>query len=206
MGSVVSTVADGAGSALGTLISAPIKTIFGGSCENICVGTWDIFCFIEHFCISNLVKVAMVSLLIYILMLFFYLLYQIGIVQCIGRSICKMTWACCETYWFAVEDISCFLWHKLRNAKRVYHRRRDLEAAYSSSDDEEEDDDDSVNNYESLRVAISKKRPLKDRRKNRIRSSLKPRNHWSGSWSKHSRKHADWKTKVGRSYERAYRY
>ncbi|CAN6481875.1 unnamed protein product [Victoria cruziana] len=205
MGGVVSTVADRTGSALGTLVSAPIKTIFGGSCVNICVGTWDIFCFLEHFCISSLVKVAMVSLLIYILMLFFYLLYQIGIVQCIGRSICKMTWASCEACWFAVQDISCFLWHKLWNVKRVYRRRRDLEAAYSSSD-EEEDDDDSVNNYESLRVAISKKRPLKDRRKNRIRSSLRPRKHRPGSWSKHARKHANWKTRVSRSYEASHRH
>ncbi|KAK9232788.1 hypothetical protein WN943_023036 [Citrus x changshan-huyou] len=53
------------------------------------------------------------------------------------ESLCKMCWAACETYWYALEDITCFLWHKLLNTKRRNRRRRirDAEWGYSSSSD-----------------------------------------------------------------------
>ena len=73
-------------------------------------------------------------------MLFFYLLFQLGIFQCIGRSLCKMCYAACDTYWSALKYITCFLWYKLKNTKRVSRRRRrrrrrleDLEARHYSS-------------------------------------------------------------------------
>ncbi|KAK9229932.1 hypothetical protein WN944_022898 [Citrus x changshan-huyou] len=70
-------------------------------------------------------------------LLFCYLLFKLGICQCIVRSLCKMCWAACETYWYALEDITCFLWHKLLNTKRRNRRRRirDAEWGYSSSSD-----------------------------------------------------------------------
>lgn len=141
MGTVVSKAADGVGAFLGNAFSAPFKSMFGGSCEGICSGTWDVMCFIEHFCVSNLIKLLMVLVLCYITLLFFYLLFKVGMLQCIGRSLCKMCWAACETYFFALEDITCFLWHKLKNTKRVYRgqkrlrRRRYPEIAGSSSSD-----------------------------------------------------------------------
>ncbi|XP_064935081.1 uncharacterized protein LOC103994485 isoform X2 [Musa acuminata AAA Group] len=66
MGSVISKAANGVGTALGNAFVAPVKTIFGASCEGICSGTWDITCFIEHLCISNLLRLLMVSVLAYI--------------------------------------------------------------------------------------------------------------------------------------------
>ncbi|KAI9159946.1 hypothetical protein LWI28_003633 [Acer negundo] len=46
-----------------------------------------------------------------------------------------MCWAACETYWYALQDITCFLWHKIKNTKRRNRRRiRDVESGYSSSD------------------------------------------------------------------------
>lgn len=145
MGSAISKAANAIGALLGNAFIAPFKTIFGGSCEGICSGTWDITCFIEHLCISNLIKLLMVSGLCYITLMFMYLLFKVGIFQCIGRSLCKMGWAACETYWYALEDISCFLWHKLKNTKRVNHRKRfqDVEVGYSSS----EESDSSLDNY-----------------------------------------------------------
>ncbi|XP_077249618.1 uncharacterized protein LOC143889324 isoform X2 [Tasmannia lanceolata] len=138
--------------------------------------TWDIICFIEHLCVSNLVKLLMVLGLSYITLLFIYLLFKVGIIQCIGRSLCKMTWAACQAYWFALEDISCFLWHKLKNVKRVNRRRhfRDVEEGYSSS----EDDDRSLESYGSLR-AFRRQRSVRERRKDRIRRSLYPVRHRS---------------------------
>ena len=48
-----------------------------------------------------------------------------------------MCCAACEAYWFALEDITCFLWHKLKNTKRIYrwpcHHLQDIEQAYTSS-------------------------------------------------------------------------
>lgn len=66
MGSAISKAANAIGALLGNAFIAPFKTIFGGSCEGICSGTWDITCFIEHLCISNLIKLLMVSGLCYI--------------------------------------------------------------------------------------------------------------------------------------------
>ncbi|XP_007023636.2 PREDICTED: uncharacterized protein LOC18595564 [Theobroma cacao] len=145
MGTVVSKAANGIGGVLGNVLAAPLKSVFGGSCEGICSGPWDAICFIEHLCVSNLVKLLMILGLCFIILMFLYLLLKLGICQCIIRSLCKICWAGCETYWFALEDATCFLWHKLKNTKRVnrYHRRRrfqDIEVGISSSSDNDYSD------------------------------------------------------------------
>ncbi|XP_042488212.1 uncharacterized protein LOC122068425 [Macadamia integrifolia] len=194
MGTAISRAANGIGGFLGSAFVAPFKTIFGGSCEGICAGTWDLTCFIQHLCVSNLVKLLMILGLIYITLMFMYLLFKVGIIQCIGRSLFKMCWAACETYWFALKDISCFLWHKLKNTKRVYRRRRhrhfpDVEEGYSSIDGNE-----SSNNYKSL--SISRKRSVRERRKDRVKMSLYPvRRRSKYRYMNRSRHHGvQWKT------------
>jgi hypothetical protein len=116
-------------------------------------------------------------------LLFFYLLFKLGICQCIGRSLCKMCWAACETYWFALEDITCFLWHKLKNTKRINRRRRhhyqDVELGYSSSDESDFSD-----NYHHLNVS-RKRKSVRERRKDRLQRSLYP----SSRHSSHSHNH-----------------
>ncbi|KAK7837947.1 hypothetical protein CFP56_020575, partial [Quercus suber] len=130
--------------------------------RGVCSGPWDVVCFIEHLCVSNLVKLLMILL---------------GICQCIGRSFCKMCWVACETYWFALEDITCFLWQKLKNTKRVNHQRRhrfqDVELGYSSSDESDFSD-----NYHHLNL-------VRERRKDQLRGSLYP----STRHSSHSHNH-----------------
>ncbi|XP_057968536.1 uncharacterized protein LOC131158007 isoform X3 [Malania oleifera] len=100
--------------------------------------------------------------------MFLYLLLKVGIIQCIGKSLCKMCWAACETYWFILEDITCFLWHKLTNVKRVNRRRRrrfqDIELGSSSSGESE-----SLDNFYSW-SADRKQKPV--RRKNQLQNSL----------------------------------
>ncbi|KAJ7952082.1 Protein HAPLESS 2 [Quillaja saponaria] len=137
MGAVISKAANGVGGVLGNAFVAPLKSIFGRSCEDVCSGPWDVVCFIEHLCVNNLVKLLMILVLCYITLLFVYLLFKVGICQCILRSLCKMCCAACEAYWFALENITCFLWHKLKNTKRVNRRHcyRDVELGYSSSDE-----------------------------------------------------------------------
>lgn len=101
-------------------------------------------------------------------LLVFYLMFQVGICQCIARSLCKMCWAACQTYWFLFEYITCFVWHKLKNTKRVNRRRRrrfrDVEVGCSS-------DGESV----SLEVDQSfNTRKLRRKRKDRVESSFYP--------------------------------
>ncbi|KAH0452471.1 hypothetical protein IEQ34_019770 [Dendrobium chrysotoxum] len=173
MGAVVSKAASGIVSVLGSAFVAPIKAIFGRSCEGICSGTWDLICFVEHLCIASLVRLFIVSVLTYIILLFFYLLFKVGIIQCIGRSFCKMTWAACEAYWTALEDISCFFWHKLKDTKRVYRGRfEDMEEEFSTTDTDPSED------YESIRVT-NRRKSVRDKRKDRLRRSLYPKSHSS---------------------------
>ncbi|KAL5825728.1 hypothetical protein ACOSQ3_021791 [Xanthoceras sorbifolium] len=134
MGSVISKAASSFGGVLGNAFTAPFKTIFSAACADVCAGPWDVICFVEHLCVFDLIKLLMILGLCYIILLFCYLLFKVGICQCIGRSLCKMYWAACKTYWYAVEDITCFLWHKIKNTKRRNRRRiRDVESGYSSS-------------------------------------------------------------------------
>lgn len=81
-------------------------------------------------------------------MFFVYLLFQVGILQCVCRNCFKMSCVTCKAYFNAMEEISCFLWYKLRNTKRVYrHRFADLEEGFSSSYS-----DDSSSESRSTRV------------------------------------------------------
>ncbi|TKY64712.1 hypothetical protein E2542_SST14610 [Spatholobus suberectus] len=172
MGSAISKGANGLGSVIGNAFSAPFKSIFGGSCEDICSGPWDVICFIEHLCFSSLVKLLMILALCYVSLLFLYLLFKLGICQCIGRNLCKMCWVVCEACWFALEDMSCCLWHKLINTKRVYRGRRrvrDVELGYRyrySSTDES----DASCNYKSQ--VGRKRKSLRKRRNDRSRRVL----------------------------------
>ncbi|KAJ4832261.1 hypothetical protein Tsubulata_012205 [Turnera subulata] len=101
---------------------------------------------------------------------------RLGICHCIAKSICKMCCAACETYWHALEDITCCLWHKLRNTKRVNRRRRrfrDVEEGYSSTSESEFSD-----YHHHISVGSSRKRKsIWQRRKDRSGSSRHHRHH-----------------------------
>lgn len=105
-------------------------------------------------------------------LLLFYILFKVGICQCIGRSLCKMCWAACEVYWFALEDITCFLWRKLINTNRINRRRRrhfqDIEQGCSSTSSDETDF--SPDHYRNLIHVNRKNYSFKRRRKERLNS------------------------------------
>ncbi|CAL5381774.1 unnamed protein product [Camellia sinensis] len=104
-------------------------------------------------------------------LMFFYLMFELGICQCIGRSLCKMCWAACETYWFALEDFTCFLCHKLKNVKQVNRRHRrqrrfhDVELGCSSSEESTSLDVDR---------SVIRRRKLIRKRKDRPESTFYP--------------------------------
>ncbi|KAF9605743.1 hypothetical protein IFM89_018139 [Coptis chinensis] len=159
MGSAVSKAANGIGSLIGNAFTAPIKTIFGGSCENMGHSLFHP----ESVCFKYREIGAA--------LMFSYLLLKLGLIQCIVRSLCKMGWAACETYCLAMEDITCFLWHKLKNTKRVHRGRRhlkDVEEGYSSTEGDE------LSSYYGGRNVIRRRRSTRERRKAWMWRSLHP--------------------------------
>ncbi|KOM41693.1 hypothetical protein LR48_Vigan04g189100 [Vigna angularis] len=66
MGNVIESLALGLGQAFGKLFSSPIEFLSGKSCSSVCGPTWDFMCYIENFCIANILKLAMVFMLSYI--------------------------------------------------------------------------------------------------------------------------------------------
>ncbi|XP_022723810.1 uncharacterized protein LOC111280660 [Durio zibethinus] len=119
MGAVIGKAADGIGGVLGNVLAAPFKSVFGGSCEKrfyLCLATG----YHSHELISVPKRTFVQG----------HGIWEYAICQCIIRSLCKICWTGCKTYWFALEDITCFLWHKLKNTKRVnrhHHRHRHFE-------------------------------------------------------------------------------
>ncbi|KAK9674255.1 hypothetical protein RND81_12G221500 [Saponaria officinalis] len=109
--------------------------------RDVCGGMWDVVYFIEHICILDLIRFLLACCICYICLVFLYLLFKLGLCQCLARSFCKMCWAACETYWFTLEYVCCYCWRKIRHTKRVYRGRqrirrqlsRDIELGYISS-------------------------------------------------------------------------
>lgn len=115
-------------------------------CKHVC--SWNlehIQCTFSPSLVSSLLmQKRKLNFLVFSALIFLYLLFKVGICQCIGRSLIKICWGSCQAYWFALEDMTCFLWYKLKNVERVNRRRRrrfqGVEVGYtiSSSDEEEE--------------------------------------------------------------------
>ncbi|XP_039834420.1 uncharacterized protein LOC120695186 [Panicum virgatum] len=186
MGSVVSSAANGVGTLVGNVVSAPFKLLFGASCESVCSGTWDLPCFIEHVCISSLLRLFVVIIVTYIVLLFGYVLCKLGIVKCVAKNAFKMVWkpcsACCRA--------PGLLWHKVRKTKRVHRgrrgrRERDVElgepssTSRSSSSSSSSGDEDSDRRRGAAASSRSRGRwsssssSVRERRKDRIRQSLR---------------------------------
>ncbi|XP_047306328.1 uncharacterized protein LOC124909719 [Impatiens glandulifera] len=66
MGNLPSSFLSGFGQALSDLFGSPLDFLSGKSCSSVCGTTWDFICYIENFCISHLVKLAVVSVLVYL--------------------------------------------------------------------------------------------------------------------------------------------
>ncbi|XVE55296.1 hypothetical protein DITRI_Ditri03aG0147600 [Diplodiscus trichospermus] len=181
MGNVINSVFSGFIDAIGKLFGSPLDFLAGKSCSSVCGPTWDFICYIENFCIANLLKLTMVLVLSYIVLLFFYLLYKVGICQCIGHSLRRMVWgwiAC----WFSFWEFCCtFLCYKLRKIKRINRRRRRRRVKeYQFDTTSEEDDDESFSYHISRPMEVSSTSSSgrwRDYRGVHLRKSLRPRSH-----------------------------
>ncbi|XP_059630312.1 protein HAPLESS 2 [Cornus florida] len=174
MGNIIASFFSGLAHVIGNLFGSPLDFLAGKSCSSVCGSTWDFICYIDNFCIANLLKLAAVSALFYFVLLFFYLLYKLGICQCVGRTLCKSTWAFFAIY-FSVCDYCCtFLCYKLRMLKQIHrkHRRRAREFDTGTSEQ------GSFSSHHRLsRHVKDRRRSLRDYRGDHLRRSLRPRSH-----------------------------
>ncbi|KAL0438117.1 UNVERIFIED_CONTAM: hypothetical protein Slati_2294700, partial [Sesamum latifolium] len=113
------------------------------------------------------------------LLLFFYLLCNLGICQCVCRTLCRVVWACFASFFSALDFCCTYLCFKLRTVKRKRRRRkRDLEQFATASDENCELGEKSVTqhttNLEHRRSQVSNRRDYKNEH---LRRSLRPRSH-----------------------------
>ncbi|OAY78570.1 uncharacterized protein LOC109717629 [Ananas comosus] len=179
MGSIVGSLIAGFTKVIGDLFGAPLDFLSGKSCSSVCAATWDLICYIENFCVANLVKMVAVLVLLYIVLLFIYLLYKIGICGCISKGMCKMLWSCIVSCFSSCEYVSMLAWFKLKNLKQSREeRKRYLEDYYDTSSDDDLEERISysrVPRSTELRRTLSKR--SRDRRRIYLDRSLRPRSH-----------------------------
>ncbi|XP_048227459.1 uncharacterized protein LOC8277762 isoform X2 [Ricinus communis] len=173
MGNIIKSFTSGFTNTISDLFTSPLDFLSGKSCSSVCGSTWDFVCYIENFCVANLLKLAMVLALLYIVLLLIYLLYKLRIFECVGHSLCKLAWAC-MVCWISLWKNCCFfLRDSLIMLKRVsHHHRRD-----SSEFDTSEDD---CYDYEHRTMDVSSRplsRQMMDYRTAHLRRSLRPKSH-----------------------------
>ncbi|XP_057766579.1 uncharacterized protein LOC130987034 isoform X1 [Salvia miltiorrhiza] len=137
MGNAVGSIFSGVGQVVGNIFGHPLDFLSGKSCNSVCAPTWDFLCYIENFCVAQLLKFVMVAILVYFVLLFFYLLFSLGICQCICRTLCHIIWAFFSSYFSALHCCCSYCCLKLqsvkRNGRQRRRQRRDVEAPSSSS-------------------------------------------------------------------------
>nr|XP_011462217.1 PREDICTED: uncharacterized protein LOC105350906 [Fragaria vesca subsp. vesca] len=180
MGAVISKATDEIGDLLEKTLLAPFQTMFDGSCQE-CSEPWDMVCFIEHLCVTNLLKLLMIMFLCYISN-FLFLTFVFLFTSIITVLLFSIQVGDPPMHWKKPL-------YKLSNTKRVNRRRRrhlrhyqfrDIEEGYSSSGDNDLWDD-----YHNLNVS-RKRKSLSRRRRDRVQRSAHPSSQ-HGSQSHHHR-------------------
>lgn len=112
--------------------------------------------------------------------LFLYLLYKLGICQCICHILCRCTWACFSTC-FSVLDCCCtFLCFKLQQLLLTTRRRQksDIEGVVNiSSTCSEEEGEGSFSSRKIDGRRRRRRRSIREHRKEHMRKSLRPKSH-----------------------------
>ncbi|XP_054799373.1 uncharacterized protein LOC129303854 isoform X1 [Prosopis cineraria] len=174
MGNVIESFASGIGNVIGKIFGSPIDFLSGKSCSSTCGPTWDLMCYIEHFCIANVLKLALIFVLVYIVALFIYLLYNLAKCACVGVTICRSIWACLSCWFHLWERICTFLCVKLCNFKRKRFTKG--ERYCNTSEQDYEEVNPSYYDRGSKEVNRSFSRRRRNYKTSHLRSSLKPRN------------------------------
>ncbi|CAJ2667762.1 unnamed protein product [Trifolium pratense] len=177
MGNIIESFASGFGNSVGNFFTSPLEFLSGNSCSSLCGPTWDLFCYIENFCVANLLKLALVFVLLYIVLLFFYVLYKLGIFRCLCHSACKITWACFSSCFHILEYCCTFLCIKLHNVKRRRRRkdRMGTNQNFYSTTGEEYIDESLSYHFPTSKRSRSFSRRRRDYKGCHLRKSLKPK-------------------------------
>lgn len=177
MGNVVSSITSGFINVISDIFGAPLDFLSGKSCSSVCEPTWDLLCYIENFCVANLVKMVAVLALLYVVLLFVYLLYKIGCWQCVCKGACRMLWQCLVSCYWSCERGCMFVWFKLKNAKEDRRRRRMEAYELSSSGFGSDESISHVRSPRSVRFARSLSQRSRERRRIQLERSLRARSH-----------------------------
>ncbi|KAK7390574.1 hypothetical protein VNO78_25883 [Psophocarpus tetragonolobus] len=179
MGNVIESFASGLGNSIGKLFSSPVEFFSGKSCSSVCGPTWDLICYVENFCVANLLKLAMVFMLSYIVLLFLYLVHKLGICACLCWSSCKMIWACFSICFHVLEYSCTFLCFKLHAVRRRRKVRMDMNQEFYFENGEDCTDEKLPHQFlTSMKISrrsISRKK--RDYKGSHVRMSLQPRKH-----------------------------
>lgn len=143
----ITSIISGFSHVVGKLLGHPLDFLSGKSCNTKCLPIWDVFCYIENFCISHLLKLVLVIVLLYFILLFFYLSFKLGICHCICSTCCRSIWACFGMYFYMLEYCCSFFCLNLdkHNRRRHVKRTRDIEEEFAVYSDDNEDWERSTN-------------------------------------------------------------
>ena len=108
-------------------------------------------------------------------LLFFYLLYKLGICECVSRCLCRMVWAYFASCFYACDYCCTFFCVKLRLLKRTNRRSRRRKRIIEMLDTSSSGDDAPFTYMDKSIRSISHRR--RDYRGAHLRKSLRPRNH-----------------------------
>lgn len=112
-------------------------------------------------------------------LLFFYLLHKLGIFGCIGRTLCKIMWACCSScccIWEYACTFLCVKLHKLKRRRRRRFRRGIDNSFYSTTEEDYSDESLSYHFPTPAYISRSFSRGRRDYKGSHLRKSLRPRN------------------------------
>ncbi|KAL6629235.1 hypothetical protein ACP70R_029000 [Stipagrostis hirtigluma subsp. patula] len=186
MGSVVGTAASGVDTFLGNVLAAPFKALFGASCKDVCSGMWDFPCFLEHLCLLSMVRMFVALIICYLILCVMYVVFKLGIFQCVAKKTRKATWRVCSGSCHLLGGACSFLWHKVRDTKRMHRSRRPyveeggLSSSYSDTDFSNDGDQSTGNGSTTVSQARGKSpSSVWERRKDRLRRSLRLRRIYS---------------------------
>ncbi|XP_051230795.1 uncharacterized protein [Lolium perenne] len=184
MGNIIDSLVSGFTKVLADILSKPLDFLSGKTCSSACGSTWDVVCYVENFCVASLAKMAAMLFLLYLVLVFFYLVYKLGICRCVCHGVCTIVWSCISCSFSACKNgcaIACVKMRDVRRARRKRRRRShgDIEEnSYLSSSDSESED---CTRHRTARRGDKSGRSLSrrsgDRKRVYLERSLRTRNH-----------------------------
>ncbi|KAM0000217.1 hypothetical protein Hdeb2414_s0016g00476411 [Helianthus debilis subsp. tardiflorus] len=155
----ITSVFRGVGHVVGSIFGGSIDFLAGKSCNSVCGPTWDVACYIEHFCIEHLLKFFCTSF------------------KMIG-AVLSTIFAC----WEYGCSVLCGMLMAVHEKRKMY--KRDIELAnmnsisYEEDQDEDEDSDMEASfSYHREHYRRRRRSWSGDNRNDSFRRSLKARSH-----------------------------